>query len=122
MAFNAESMQDTLNTVSAMKEAAIASKQQMKEFNMNEIEDMMDDMADLMADQEEIQEMMGRNFGVDFDENELMDELNELDAEIMDEELSLPTYIPQGQANKPNAAAAEKKPSEEEDLANMMQI
>ena len=38
--------------------------------------------------------MMGRNFGVEYDENELMDELAELDAEIMDEDLSLPSYIP----------------------------
>ena len=56
----------------------------------------MDDMADLMADQEEINEMMTRNFGVEFDENELMDELAELDAEIMDEQLDLPSYVPQG--------------------------
>ena len=89
-------MQDTLNTVAAMKEANLAQKEVLKNFNMDEIEDMMDDMADLMADQEEIQEMMGRNFGVEFDENELMDELAELDAEIMNEELSLPSYIPQG--------------------------
>ena len=32
---------------------------------------------------EEIQEMMGRNFGVEFDEAELMDELNELDEELI---------------------------------------
>ena len=71
----------------------------MKNFNMDEVEDMFDDMAELMADQEEIQEMMGRNFGVEFDEDELMGELAELDAEIMDEEVSLPSYIPQGQKN-----------------------
>ena len=68
---------------------------------------------------------MGRNFGVEYDENELMDELAELDQEIMDEELSLPTYIPNGQnANKqPNAnPAAANANKEEEDLANMMQI
>ena len=68
----------------------------MKDFNMGEVEDMFDDMADLMADQEDIQEMMGRNFGVEYDEDELMGELQELDAEIMNEELSLPSYIPQG--------------------------
>ena len=125
MAFASESIQDTLNTVSAMKEASIVQKQQMKEFNMDEVEDLFDDMADLMQDQEEIQEMMGRNFGVEYDENELMDELAELDQEIMDEELSLPTYIPNGQnANKqPNAnPAAANANKEEEDLANMMQI
>ena len=91
---------------------------------MDEVEDMFDDMADLMADQEEIQEMMGRNFGVEYDEDELMGELAELDAEIMDEELSLPSYIPQGAKPQANAAAAKvpNKPSEEEELNNMMQI
>ena len=89
---------------------------------MDEVEDLFDDMADLMADQEDIQEMMGRNFGVEYDENELMGELAELDQEIMDEELSLPSYIPQGQAVKPNAnpAGAVKRPTEEDELNNMM--
>lgn len=71
---------------------------------MDQIEDLFDDMEDMMADQEEIQEMMGRNFGVEYDENELMDELAELDAEIMDEEMSLPSYIPQGNKNPQPAA------------------
>jgi len=55
--------------------------------------------------------MMGRNFGVEFDEGELMDELNELDEEIigdqLNEGLGLPSYIPQA-ANpaQPNPAQA----------------
>ena len=123
MAFNSESIQDTINTVSAMKSAAVVQQQQMKDFNMDEVEDMFDDMADLMADQEEIQEMMGRNFGVEYDEDELMGELAELDQEIMDEELSLPSYIPQGaKPAQPQAAGAVKQPNEEDELNNMMQI
>ncbi len=51
-----------------------------------------------MADQEEIQEVMGRSYNVEFDENELMDELNELDEEIvneqLDEGLNVPSYLP----------------------------
>ena len=66
-----------------MKEASKAQAAQMEKFGMDQVEDMMDDMADMMADQEEIQEMMGRNFGVEFDEAELMDELNELDEELI---------------------------------------
>ena len=99
MAFNNENINDTINTVAAMKEANVAQKEQMKNFNLDEMEDVMDDMEDMMADQEEIQEMMGRNFGVEYDENELMDELAELDAEILDEETSLPSYIPQANKN-----------------------
>ena len=55
----------------------------MKNFDMDEVDDLFDDMAEMMEDQEEIQEMMGRNFGVEFDEAELMGELNELDEEII---------------------------------------
>ena len=46
--------------------------------------------------------MMGRNFGVEFDEAELMDELNELDEELISDQLNegaMPSYIP----NKPAA-------------------
>ena len=68
-----------------MKAANEAQKIEMKKFDMDQVEDMFDDMADMMADQEEIQEMMGRNFGVEFDENELMGELEELDEEIIGE-------------------------------------
>ena len=65
---------------------------------MYEVDELFDDMQEMMEDQEEIQEMMGRNFGVEFDEGELMDELNELDEEIigdqLNEGLGLPSYIP----------------------------
>ena len=84
--------------MAAMKEAAVVQKEQMKKLDMNEMEDLMDDMADLMADQEEINEMMGMNFGVDFDESELQAELDELDeeavGELFDEGLGMPSYIP----------------------------
>ena len=66
-----------------MKEANKVQKEQMAKFDMDEVEDLFDDMADMMADQEDIQEMMGRNFGVEYDEADLMDELNELDEEII---------------------------------------
>ena len=86
----------------------------------------MDDMADMMADQEEIQEMMGRNFGVEYDEADLMQELNELDEELIGEQLNeglgLPSYIPQNQKVGPAADGANKQPSEAEALENMMQI
>ena len=65
---------------------------------MDEVEDMMDDMQELMADQEDIQEMMGRNFGMEYDEGELEAELAELDEELISDQLNeglgLPSYIP----------------------------
>ena len=99
----------------------------MEKFNFDEVEDLFDDMADMMADQEDIQEMMGRNFGVEYDESELLDELNELDEEIigdqLNEGLGLPNYIPQNQ--NPNPAQPVKpdgNKADEKALEDMMQI
>jgi len=70
----------------------------MKEFNMDQMEDLFDDMADMMADMEEINEVMGRAYNCEFDENELMGELNELDEELameqLDAGLGVPNYVP----------------------------
>jgi charged multivesicular body protein 5 len=101
VAFAQESIQTTINTVQALKAANVAQQAVMKNFNMDEMEDLFDDMADMMADMEEIQEVMGRTYNCDYDENELMDELNELDEEIVSEQLNeglgLPSYIPNSQ-------------------------
>ena len=87
------------------------------------MEDLFDDMADMMADMEEINEVMGRTYNCEFDESELLGELDELDEEIVSEQLNeglgLPSYIP-------NSAKANVQPvaqqSEDEALKNMMQI
>ena len=63
-AFASESMQDTLNTVSALREANTQQQAMMKNFNMDQMEDLFDDMADMMADMEEINECMGRSYDV----------------------------------------------------------
>ena len=42
----------------------------MKKINYEDLEDLYDNMAEMMADQEEINEMMQRDFGVgEFDED-----------------------------------------------------
>ena len=62
------------------------------------MEDLFDDMADMMADMEEVNDVMGRNYNVECDENELLGELDELDeelaAEMLDEGLGMPSYVP----------------------------
>ena len=72
----------------------------MKKFDLDKIEDMHEEMADMMAEQEEVQEVLGRDYGVGtYNESELMDELDELDADIVNEKLdngiSAPSYLPQ---------------------------
>ena len=99
----------------------------MQNFNMDQMEDMFDDMADMMADMEEINEVMGRTYNCEFDENELMGELDELDEELamdqLDAGLGMPSYVPNSQKAGPEAnqpAAAQQ--NESDALNNMMQI
>ena len=70
----------------------------MKKLDLDKMEDIFDDLQDMMADQEEIQEVMSRSYNVEYDESELMDELNELDEEIINEQLgdglNVPSYVP----------------------------
>ena len=88
------------------------------------MEDLFDDMADMMADMEEINECMGRAYNCDFDENELMGELDELDEELameqLDAGLGMPNYVPNSQ--KAGAQPAAAQADEAQALNNMMQI
>ena len=125
VAFAQESIQDTMNTVSALKEANTQQQAMMKNFNMDQMEDLFDDMADMMADMEEINECMGRSYDVQFDEGELLGELDELDEELaaeqLDEGLGMPSYVPNAQKAGPQAPPAAQA-SEADALNNMMQI
>ena len=80
-----------------MKEAASTLKVSMKEVDLDEIEDLHDDMDDLLQDTDEIQEIMGRSFGVpdELDDEELLGELDELEDEIAyeDEQDQVPDYL-----------------------------
>ena len=81
----------------------------MKAFDVDDMEDLMDDMADMMEDMEVVQECMGRSYNCDFDEADLMGELNELDEEIVSEQLNeglgMPSYLPNSAKVEPEASA-----------------
>lgn len=68
-----ENLKGTMATVDAMKTANKVMKTQYKNINISKIEDTMDEMADLMEQADEIQEVMGRSYGVpdDIDEDDL---------------------------------------------------
>jgi charged multivesicular body protein 5 len=102
MTFTAQSIQDTINTVTAMKEAHKVQTQQLKQLKVGDVEKMMDDMADMMMDTEEINEIMSRNYACEVDEGELERELDELDeADLFDdlnrESMEVPSYLPKTQ-------------------------
>lgn len=81
--YAAQSMKDTQNTVAAMRDGVGQMKKEFKKVNIDDIEDLQDDMADMLEQSEEVQEALGRTYGVpDIDEDELNAELDALGDEI----------------------------------------
>ena len=108
------SAKDTKEHIAAMKGARDELKKFNEELNLDEVEDLYDDMDEILVEQEEVQEIMGRNFGnvEEVDSDELMEELEGLDSDLEDDIEEDVGYIPEaGQAplpaGQPAAAAAE---------------
>jgi len=81
--YAAQSMKDTQATVGAMRDGVSQMKKEFKKVNIDDIEDIQDDMADMFEQSEEVQEALGRTYGVpDIDEDELNAELDALGDEI----------------------------------------
>jgi len=106
-AFAIETMQDTQIAVAAMKDATATLKVQHEKLDLDAVEDMQDDLFDLLEDQEEIQEIMGRNYATPdgLDEDDLEAELAGLEDvfEGIDLEEAEPTTVPM--PSQPTGAA-----------------
>lgn len=80
-----------------MKQGAKQMKQEFKHINIDEIEDMQDEMSDLLEQSNDIQEVLGRAYGVpdDVDEADLEAELEGLQADLAEEALGdeVPSYL-----------------------------
>jgi len=119
--FAIDSAKDTVTTVAAMKAANTQLKQQYKEINIDQIEDITDDMADMMEDMNEINDALGRNFATpdDLDEADLEAELELLEDELEQEELegadSTPAYLQPSAMPETPAGGLEVKAGEEKD-------
>jgi charged multivesicular body protein 5 len=87
-AISVTSIKVTFNTVATMKAANVEFKKQMKQLNINEVEDVVDDMADLVEDMNEVNEIMGRSYAMldNIDEAELEAELDMLDNDLLEDE------------------------------------
>merc|ERR1719295_1641955 len=95
--YAAQSVKDNADMVTAMKSAAVTLKTQMQEVNIDEVEDLQDDWMDLQDDANEINDILGEAWGMDdFDEDDLMDELDGLDDELDDLDMAedeVPSYM-----------------------------
>lgn len=115
--FAQQNVKDTVLTVNAMKAAHADLKVGMKAIKIDDIEDLHDDMSDLLEDADEINEIMGRAYGVpeELDESDLLDELNSLEDEIQEEESEeLPSYLVNAATATKTAASTVSSKAEEE--------
>ncbi|XP_077996545.1 charged multivesicular body protein 5-like [Glandiceps talaboti] len=85
-----QTLKDTKATVDAMKMGVKEMKKEYKKVNIEQIEDLQDDMEDMLEQANEVQETLGRSYGMpELDEDELEAELDALGDEIgLDEDSS----------------------------------
>ncbi|KAG1370201.1 putative RING finger protein 10 [Cocos nucifera] len=97
VSFAAEGIKDAQQTMSALKSANKELKGMMKTVKIQDIDSMQDEMMDLMDMSTEIQESLGRSYNVpdDIDEDELLGELDALEADMGAETESdaVPSYL-----------------------------
>ena len=100
-------------SVVAISETAKTMKQAQKagKMDIGSIEKLQDELSDMMEDAAEIQEIMGQSYGVpdDFDEDDMMADLDMIEDEIIQEDLmgsapEVPSYVNSG-APEPEAEA-----------------
>ena len=78
-----QTMKDTKTTVQAMQMGLKEMKKEYKKIDLNKIENLQDDMADILEQANEVQDIMGRTYGMpDVDESELEAELDALADEF----------------------------------------
>lgn len=111
--FAIESIKDTQTTVAAMTAAKSTMQAEAKKLDLDQIEDVQEDLADMLEDMNEINDMMGRSYGVpdELDETDLDAELacleDELEGTGLEEEEGAPAYLqPSALPVEPSAVPA----------------
>ncbi|KAG8911675.1 hypothetical protein FRC01_005590 [Tulasnella sp. 417] len=91
-AMTTENLRNTMATLDAMKQANAEMKRQYGKIDVDKIEQIHYDMEDMIEQANEIQESLGRSYGVpdEIDEDELQAELDALDTLEEDE---APSYL-----------------------------
>ncbi|KAF3973623.1 hypothetical protein ACB098_11G092800 [Castanea mollissima] len=95
VSFASEGIKDAQQTMSALKSANKELKGMMKTVKIQDIDNLQDEMMDLMDVSTEIQESLGRSYSVpdDIDEDDLMGELDALEADMGTEADGVPSYL-----------------------------
>ncbi|KAI0566763.1 charged multivesicular body protein [Gracilaria domingensis] len=100
--------QDNMAMVQNLQAANQEMRKAQQHIDIDQIEELQDEMQDALSDANEIQEVLGRSYDVDYvDESALEAELNELEEDALNyaagDSLSAPSYL---QPVPPMAAAS----------------
>lgn len=108
-----ENLKNTMVTVDAMQTANKELKSQYKKVNIDKIESLQDEMEDLLDSANEVQEALGRSYGLpeELDEADLEAELDALGDELLEEDEAVPSYLQESSAipDVPQGEPAEKE-------------
>ncbi|KAI9033305.1 charged multivesicular body protein 5-like protein [Hyaloraphidium curvatum] len=109
-----ENLKNTMITVDAMQIANKELKSQYKKVNIDKIESLQDEMEDLLDSANEVQEALGRSYGVpeELDEADLEAELDALGDELLEEDEEVPSYLQEPSVAVPDVP--DKEPGEKD--------
>ena len=121
-----ENLRNTMATVDAMKVANKEMRKQYGKIDINKIESIQFDMEDLIESANEIQETMGRAYGVpeELDEADLQAELEALEDDLAFESVSgdseaIPSYL-RDDIHEPLPDLVDESPAEVCNLAYVL--
>lgn len=95
-----QTLKDTHSTVIAMKDGVKQMQKEFKNINIDHIEDMQDDLSDMLEQADEVQDALGRSYGMpEIDDDELAAELDalgddlelETDSSFLDDAIKAPS-------------------------------
>lgn len=108
-----EGQRSTVEVVSTMHKAALTAKENMKAMNVDKVDDVLADITEVSEQMAQINDVFANPIGAGaaLDEDELLGELEELDATQLDEELLEPAPVPTTRVPAASASSSLGLPS-----------
>ncbi|KAE8215974.1 hypothetical protein CF327_g815 [Tilletia walkeri] len=99
-----DNLRNTMATVDAMQIANKEMRRTYGKIDLGKIERVQDEMEDLIEQANEVQETLGRTYGVpeEIDEADLQAELDALEDDFAEEESAMPSYLQEGLSTLPD--------------------
>ncbi|GFR50911.1 hypothetical protein Agub_g13228 [Astrephomene gubernaculifera] len=108
-----EGQRTTTEVVASMHTAALAAKDNMKAMKIENVDKVLDEINETTDQMRQLNEVFANplGLGTDLDDDELMGELEEIEASELDKELLQPAPVPATKAPAAAAASPDKLPS-----------